>query len=113
MYQRFKAFCRDHQISVGTISGFAGFIAFTASAIVSNVGGYDYSGLPPRAQSIIGVILGGLVIVGRFATAFAMWLGRIPVIPQPIDVPSEFEMWIDRTPPVDGQADAALGGGES
>ena len=112
MYQRFKSFCRDHQISVGTTSGFLGFIAFTASGIVSNVGGYDYSGLPPRAQSIIGVSLGALVIVGRFATSFAMWLGRIPSIPIPVNVTSNAVLGSVAVGPYPA-SDAALGGGES
>ena len=80
---------------------------------MSRVGGYDYSGLPPWAQSTIGASLAGLVIVGRFSTAFATWLGRIPVIQQPVDVPSEFSMWIDRRSTGDVPSDAALGGGES
>ena len=112
MYQRFKSFCRDHNISVGTTVGLLGFIAFTASGVVSQVGGYDYSGLPPRAQSIIGVSRGGLVIVGRFATAFAMWLGRIPVIPTP-PPPPFFGGGVLSFDEPNVTSDAALGGGES
>jgi len=104
MYQRFKAFCRDHDISVGTITGLALFIGFTASGIVSQVGGYDYSGLPTWAQSAIGVGLAALVLVGRFATSFATWLGRFPdkpTTPPAADAAAELALPDALDPPVD------------
>lgn len=82
MYARFKAFCRQHEISVGTMAGLLGFIGYTASSVVSAVGGYDYTGLPTWAQAAIGAGLLALTAVGRFAIAFAKWLGQVPPAPQ-------------------------------
>lgn len=102
LYERFKSFCRDHEISVGTITGLFGFIAFTASGIVSQVGSYDYSGLPTWAQSAVGFGLLGLVIVGRFASTAALWLGKLPSsTPTPSPAPTPEPAPVDATFPED------------
>lgn len=75
MYERFKRFCREHNISVATFLGVLGTITFTVNAIVEKAGGWDYTALPPRLQQWIAVGLAVLVMVGRYAGWVANIIG--------------------------------------